>query len=530
MSRPARRTCDECGHAMDKACRVEQDHAYCQTCYARVFKQAICTRCGNPARFHKNDSQPVCRPCRRAERTCLRCGRPVPRAHKTVGRRVLCHACASVFTAVVERRGDETSSAVGEFSTAVSGPGEAPSRPEHATCAVCRRHRPVAAIDDKRRPVCRDCVPGREVSHSCPDCGRCVPGGGQARCRTCAIELGLTRRIRLNLELLEQDWCRDMFLAFCEWERLDRGANNITSRINRYAVFFERLDRNFERPDLIDQDGLLQAFSPEALRRGFLPVQFLVERLQIPWHSSTTARAAEVRRINQILESFSDDDRRKVMADYCRYLGEAPNGRALSHRTIRGYMRASAKLLESTGTGSFAQLKQRDVDRFVRQNPGYRASITPFLAYVRERHDRSVRVAGHRKSSHHSVDRLQSEVRLITEGLATEPNEKRARALIARLLSLLYQIPLEQVVNMRRTDLARTTSGTGLKTDEGVISLEPYMRAMVDRYLLSGDGVRVFPGRNEMQGLSTSTVWYHVKSLRDAVATEVGNTDSEGGR
>ncbi|MEX2498322.1 MAG: hypothetical protein WD397_05550 [Wenzhouxiangellaceae bacterium] len=335
--------------------------------------------------------------------------------------------------------------------------------------------------------------------------------------------------IQFNLELLEQDWCRDLFLAFCEWHRLDQSANDITSRISRYAVFFESLDRNFERPDRIDQEGLLRAFGPENLRRGFLPVRFLVERLQINWDSSAPHRASEERRINQILESCPDEARRKLMADYCRYLDNAPNGRTLSQRTIRGYLRACSRLLESTGTVSPTDLRQRGIDRFVRQNPGYRASIFPFLAYVREEHANGVRLAGNRKPTSQSVTRLQSEVRLITEGLAAEPDEERARALIARLLSLLYQIPLEQIVNLHRSDLVRTTSGTGLRTDEGVVPLEPYVRTLVDQYLLSRKGDLVFPGRSGIQGLSPSTVWYHVKSLRDSAASEVGNAGADRG-
>lgn len=336
--------------------------------------------------------------------------------------------------------------------------------------------------------------------------------------------------IRFNLELLEQDWCRDLFLAFCDWHRLDRRANDITSRINRYAAFFERLDRNFERSDQIDQEGLLRAFGAEELRRAFLPVRFLVERLQINWSSSATARVAETGRIDQILESCPDEGRRKLMADYCRYLSEGPNGRTLSQRTIRGYLRACSRLLESGGIGSPGELRQRDVNRFVRQNPGYRASITPFLAYVRERYANAVRVTGNRKPSRQSVARLRSEVRLITDALAAEPGEERTRALIARLLSLLYQIPLERVVGLRRSDLVRTTFGTGLRTDEGVVPLEPYVRALVDQHLLSGKSDRVFPGRNGIQGLSPSTVWYHVKSLRDSAESGFGNTSSDDSR
>lgn len=518
MSRQAQKSCDECGRKIEKAHRVEGDYAYCSTCYARIFKRRDCLRCGEAARFHKSDEQRICRACHREERTCLRCGCAVPRAYKTVGRSVLCHACSGAFNAVLQSRAEKSPSSFAEFGTRDSGATPKRSRKGYATCSICRRHRKVVLDSSSRKPICRDCIPGQEIWHSCPDCGAQTPGCGLALCRDCGISRRREGRVRLNLELIEQDWCRDLFLAFCDWKGLDQSANNITDRLNRYATFFEQLDQNFSRPDLIDQKGLLVVFEPDGLRRQVVPVRFLIERLNLSWSAARTSEAAETRRIDQILDSCADAGHRQLLADYLRHLDERRNSDALSLRTIRGYLRASSKLLESMQKTDPKKLRQIEIDRFLRRNPGYRASATSFVSYLRQHQASHVRVRKGPKSSSDPFPGLIEDVRVVAQALDADPGIERARALLARLISLLYQVPLEHVLHLKAQALTGGPDGNfALRLAGETVRLEPFVGTMLGRYLFPVQtNDFLFPGRNPGQYLTPSAVWYHVKMLHQS--------------
>src|SRR5699024_3299759 len=195
MSRAPRTRCDSCGGRMPKAVRVEDGYAYCRKCYQVTFEATRCGRCGGGMRAHYNDTDPVCRECKRTGRTCLRCGGTFRKAGRLVRGGAVCSSCAPHF------RPATACSACGQPSKRVSrvswfdGPVcDSCRKPDHVTCAVCRRHRSCAGETAEGKPVCRDCLPGEEITHACPDCGEQTPGGGRAPCRGCAV----TRRA----------WCR----------------------------------------------------------------------------------------------------------------------------------------------------------------------------------------------------------------------------------------------------------------------------------------------------------------------------------
>jgi len=97
MSNPAAakaRHCDECGKPMVRASRVEDGHAYCATCYSRVFKRIQCSICGKPTRARQDGRSPVCSGCQKKDRSCARCGKPVDKAYRVVLGKAVCGSCA----------------------------------------------------------------------------------------------------------------------------------------------------------------------------------------------------------------------------------------------------------------------------------------------------------------------------------------------------------------------------------------------------------------------------------------------------
>ena len=500
---------------MPKAVRVEDGYAYCRKCYQVTFEPTHCSRCGNGMRAHYNDANPVCRDCKRAGRTCLRCGRTFRKAGRLVRGGAVCGSCAPNFNA------PQACSACGVPSKRLSGVSwfDGPvcgscRNQDHITCAVCHRYRPYAGETPDDKPVCRDCVPGSEVSHDCPDCGQETPGGGSARCQSCAIARRAWQRANLDAQLFEQDWCRDLFLAFCSWLAERCHAGDITRRIDNYARFFEILDNAILRPDQLSQSRLTELFSPEELRRGFMVVRFLIERHGVFWEESEARRAAHARRNRARLASCHAEPWCDLVEEYCEYLRAKPaaSGAPLREGTIGTYLNAAIKLLRLEGVSSPEELGPDAIRRFVRSHPGYSASLTPFLSFLRAVKGLHVEQIPKEAAKRRAFERaLVHEVRILFKRLGVTANYREARALIARLISRLYQLPLSDVLSLRWRQLKISARQVAIEIDGESVEFEPDLADAITRWLSPGrSSDLVFPGRIPALPLSSAGVDYHV--------------------
>ncbi len=91
---------------------------------------------------------------------------------------------------------------------------------------------------------------------------------------------------------------RSLFEGFCAWGGLSKQAGNMTARIDKHAVFFAMIDRSCDRPSEVSQERLFALFGGEGLRRCFLPVSFLCERLALNWDVTVLDDLIEIGRIN----------------------------------------------------------------------------------------------------------------------------------------------------------------------------------------------------------------------------------------
>lgn len=522
MSRSPRTRCDSCDATMPMAVRVEGGYAYCRKCYQVTFEPAVCTRCKGKMRAHYNDLRPVCRDCQRNGRRCLRCDGKMKKAGRLLNGRSLCPSCAPHFGV------PRTCPSCGETARKMSkAPGsdllvcERCRKADYVTCATCRRHRRKAGVGTDGRPVCKHCLPGAEVTHECPDCGREAPGGGSAPCQKCALKRRVRRRIELNVELLEQDWCRDLFFAFCAWLELRREDGNLTRRIDQYARFFEQLDKFFSRPDAISQVELIQAFGADALRRKLMVIRFLIERAGLRWDSELTVRKTLDARNIKRLENCHEEPWYPLLESYFAFLTEDPSPddpsrRMLSPRTIGTYLNAAIRLLRAEQVSRASDLRQDAARRLVRRYPGYAASVTPFISYLKEEMSVIIDQPPTKSSNRRKHEKaLASEIRALHFGLVQAAGRPRARALIARLISKMYQLPLEAVLALRWSQVDVSERGIRIRINsECIILLADTVAEFFHRWMLPRGAVGyVFPGRIPVCPLSTSAVIFHVREV-----------------
>jgi hypothetical protein len=378
------RYCDECGRTIVKAHRVFENKDYCASCYPRVFVKRPCSACGASARVHKNASDAsLCRPCTLADRVCIRCEKPVPKAGILSDGKPVCPSCTPHF------RTPLPCAQCGTLSTRLSAMPSAGitekicescrRQVDHKTCSVCRKHRKVAAISDDGRAICGSCAPDQTVAHSCSDCGTLVPGSGCARCRSCTNRDRLLAETRLAQAAVSRDWVRDLLGKFAVWlHGRQRDAPNLLAVFRRHEPFFEKIDAQYVVQEDLNADGLLTLFGTAGLRKHLLPSVFLTEAINLHVAPALKADSAEAGRISEKLLSAKKQPWGKLLDDFAFALKK----NEVSVRTMRLYISA-AEVLCSTIPPAPSGWSDEQLQKFLRKKPGLRANLFKFVSHCR---------------------------------------------------------------------------------------------------------------------------------------------------
>lgn len=384
--RHGQRFCDECGHMMDKAHRIERGHEYCSTCYPRVFIRRACKRCGGSTRAHRHlpDAEVVCAPCVRSVRQCQRCEQPLPRASKVVPGGHLCAACAPYGSAPSRCEGCQTMvmrlSSLPRLGITEKLCDRCRNRHTHRTCSQCRRYRKLHSFDAEGAARCASCVEGRERLHVCPTCKAEVAGAGAGQCRPCLVQQKLHQDAAILPLALEHDWAKELYTDLAGWlMRTCTSTPRLPATYAKQAVFFARLDVVFAHRHEITAARLLKHFEVAQLRRHLLAVKFLQAKLGFAIEESEKTEAVEQARIHDKLYATRHELWATVLAEYGRW----HVGKGTTARSLRQYLTAAEHLLRTRGDLVYGQA---EVDQTLRQHPGSRTSLSVFVRFASERY------------------------------------------------------------------------------------------------------------------------------------------------
>ncbi|ANB01981.1 hypothetical protein ECTOBSL9_1234 [Ectothiorhodospira sp. BSL-9] len=315
------------------------------------------------------------------------------------------------------------------------------------------------------------------------------------------------------MELLEQTWVRSLFEAFCAWEELRKEAGNMTARIDRYAVFFAEIDRHCMAPGEVTQSHLFNIFGAERLRRGFLIVSFLCERLEIEWDAGALEDMIETKRIRLQAQSWQD---RPWALDLQRFVEELQHrkGPSLKRKTIRMYQTAAGGLLETSGVNSPGELTQAGLQRYLKRHPGQAANLSAFVRYLREGSGVLLDLRYKPQASLLKKDRkLVEHVQAMVKQLEAETNELRAKALLVGLLAALYRVPAKEILTLTENDVLEDSEGFLLWPKNYELRVEGRLAKLLKRWVPSStEGVNgfLFKGRNKVQPLTQDAVRHHL--------------------
>lgn len=444
----------------------------------------ICTNCsraftGKAGRIV--NGQPCCPPCGNILRppvSCTSCGRLTTRPTRSQAHAgLICESCLR--------------------------------QDSHATCQVCRRHRPIAGRDDVGRPLCRACHADPPVTHACPDCHRQASGGGKARCHDCALTARVTKTASKEAETIPSQWARSLFEAFISWINNGHRRGDLAARTHIYADFFRTLDTKLDGPASIDQRALLEIFGSDGLRRQHLATGFIVETLALVWTPTITEDITERRRMAIAAASTATQPWANDFDAYSRFL-DASEIRTV---TKRQYLTAASHLLKSAKVDGVAMLSQLHLRRHLRRKPGQAASLTRFVSWAADKNGQAFALPPRRISKPRAAERrlIQQAAALIRK-LENTGTPRRRRAILAATISTLYNIPLSKVLALRTEDLQILPDHIRIwNQNDKVILSGQIASALVD--VLPVGGLHVFSGLTGIKGLSSDVVRYHLRDI-----------------
>lgn len=382
-------------------------------------------------------------------------------------------------------------------------------RDTHATCKVCRRHRPAVVRDDDGAATCAGCATPEPATRTCPDCGMRVAGRGAAPCDACSLKRLIARRAAECAAPLEPPWARALFVAFGAWPDLPRDRNAVAKRMDGYARCFAAIGKGCAGPGEITQTRLLALLGNEGMRRNLLIMRFLAGHLALAWDPATAEDAAEQRRIEATLAANAEQPWAGDLRAYHAHLAADD----IRLKTVRAYLAAGAGLLAEAGITRAAALEQAHFQTHLRRKPGHRANLSRFASWLPSIGGRRHDVGARRKPNLRQWERdvLRRAQRLI-DALDVATDARRGRALLAAAISVLHQLPLAKVLALRRDDISAVAGRVVLWSAGDVVVLAAPLATCFARFT-AATGRHAFPGRNGAQPLSADAVAYHIERI-----------------
>jgi len=339
--------------------------------------------------------------------------------------------------------------------------------------------------------------------------------------------------------LLTHEWSRDAFLKF--YNELITRQDPLavaTTKLERYFLFFAKLDSAFENPKAITAEHLITSLGADGLRRHSVPYSFLAKEKIIPEIAhDALEESTEHRRQKLILDEAKDTWYGSLLERFCRHLekineryaarGWRGKRRRFVTRTVTADLRAASVFLEfltkEQHTSSLQQIQQPDLDRFLAEQNGYRTGIRAFLRYL-NREEKLFR-----KLSQPSVARGLPENMFLSRAKYEEllrawlkPDEEMLKESLICALMLLYAQPANKVVRIKLSDLAQGRDGLyRVALGRTEIALDRRLGEMMGNYLEqrrslatmedANNNEYLFAGRTYGGHLTEAAVTYYLK-------------------
>ena len=514
----------------------------------KVTKQADaryepCGACGGRTKFRDESGKALCRICAIKDRKCLRCQKPLPRASYIVKEGALCWPCSVYYR---EPRGCPVCGQLSlrlarDRKRGIDQPVCERCRSKGMiNCKVCGKHRRPAGTLSDGKIVCRRCLERGENPFICSSCGQEGKQHSKTICITCYFKKLASKRFRSALTMLTHHWVKDAFKGFYEELIEHQNPNKVASAsLERYFIFFAKLDATFQDPSKITATGIMDAFGQEGLRVQAIPYGYLVKTKIIPEIQQEELESAGQRqRQNAMMEEIrgcwyeSLMERFRSHLDLVRNRYEERGWRGkkarFTQRTVTSGLMAAKNFLKHLdavqGVRSVQGIQQHHLEQFLLAHNGYAASIGAFVRYI-NRYEKTFK-----KIKIETVTRNLSEGGFIPTARYEEllrgwlnPEAGKIKESLICLMMILYAQPARKIVRFQLSDLSLGRDGQyRLLFGQTEISLDSRISALFGRYMSERTALAtlettdhneyLFPGQKYGSHLSEATVSQYLKT------------------
>lgn len=509
-----RQRCSECEKPIRKAHKIHNGAPLCQSCYQRLFKNRQCLQCGAIARALDDDPSPMCSGCRTSGRICLRCERQITRAALVFKGSPVCASCAHYFRdkKPCPRCGNPSSKLSRIVGVTDAGVCDACRRQLlNATCSVCGKHRQRYALSPSGQPLCKVCAENPDASHRCPDCGIELGGAAITPCLPCAASRALRRKGNAIAAALMRLDTKRLVTDFVDWSIKRKSVTNARTTLPTVVGVLVDIEKAMKDEEMLTPD-VFSNFPADTLRRCGTFTMYLAENGLLDDSTKNRSNRSDTRRLAAMLEEVREKPWKKAIEQYAALL--ASPERKLSLRTQRAYLRAAVELMHHANVDFSSKLEDVHVAAFLKSKPGYRASLFPWLEFIRNATERKPAIPKRRSVKRPTIAHVAKEVAHLWESIEIAPSKPARRALVAKFIALIYGVPFERVLGLEVDDVVFGVNPR-ICLEGDWVSLEQPVAQLLSDLVADVTALprrrKLFPGRLENDGLSVATAHYHLK-------------------
>jgi hypothetical protein len=327
----------------------------------------------------------------------------------------------------------------------------------------------------------------------------------------CGLVRSLHRKYGAMANLLQSQSGKKLIAGFTEWAIQNGRVTLALKRLSAVTAAITKIESKMPETGRIDHKAIERALTPEDLRCAGVFGAFLVYRGLSVLSNEERGEISACLGVDKLLEDIRGRPWEKDVRTYYEGLKSG----STRTRTRIGYIRSAINFLDLSAVKSVADLNQGHLDRYLKTNPGYRASLFPWVSFLNVFRGRSLSMPRKAKSREMTVNVMVDRVTDLKAALRNATSLAERRAILATLIAALYGVPLEQVLLTDQRNVEIIGKNVRIRLQGEWFELAPAVANIVLK--IAGEtGARtsekIFPGRGALDGMSTTAARYHVKS------------------
>lgn len=247
---------------------------------------------------------------------------------------------------------------------------------------------------------------------------------------------------------LEQAWCREFWMGFCQDLLKEEGRVGKAPRIlDRALTYFELIDQSFDGIESLSVASLHEAIASAQHRRHLLAYRYVLSRVEGGDVGDARQAAAEDRRLEAILARANGKDYEQILVRYVATL----QGERLRPNTVRLYAGVAQAFCERAHVSSSRPFGQAAIHAFLQYTPGAANSLSRFATYCRKTLGWDITMPNKAQLGQGSAQAARSVERLrrVLATMGAKPAEELRLIEVARVIAAATGVTMRSLTSAR---------------------------------------------------------------------------------